>query len=559
MPLAGRDPFHLAILAQYWRLREAYRAMLRLAVSRVCGGPGTSACVSSTSKMCAAVGRYRMLCLPNSLAATIDEIEHRHNLGKAQGGKIMAGIVGIESAGKQVQVERMLEQIAHRGESGSKIIESYGATLGAVWSELEAEPAPPTLQRQAAWDGSRPPLPDPSTLDQERQPFALTASTPNGVFLARDPLGVCPLYYGRTKGGTMCFASEVKALLEVTDDLHEFPPGTWYDNQEGLQAFFRVESEPKLSQSPEAIAAQLRLRLEQAVSQRTDGDVVGCWLSGNLNSSAVAALVRPHVRVLHTFAVGTPGTPDLDYAQQVASQLHTEHHEIMITLDEVLAPLPAVIWYLESFDVPLVRSSVIRYLAAKRAARYVGAMFFDEGADELLGGHASLKEAEATELADETARSAQRLHNAALQRVDRSASSHGLVAHVPFLDLDVFEYALSIPANLKVRSNGQKAGQWLLRRALIDLLPHDALRSPNTSLWQGAGVGFFLALCAEDQITDEEFHRERVLPNGWKLDDKEALMYYRIFREHFGEIGDLSWMGRTQEALNQRSEVQGQN
>jgi asparagine synthase (glutamine-hydrolysing) len=457
----------------------------------------------------------------------------------------MAGIVGIANEGKQNQVARMLEQIAHRGESGSKIIEGHGATLGAVWSETEAEPAPSVLRKQAVWDGGRPPLPRPAALEQERGPFALTAATSEGIFLARDPLGVCPLYYGRTDEGDFCFASEVKAFLEMAGNIQEFPPGTWYDSQESFQAFFEVERGPDLSQEPERIATQLRLRLDKAISRGINDDVIGCWFSGNLNSNSLAALARPHVRVLHTFAVGTPGTPDLEYARLVASLLKTEHHEITVTLDEVLAPLPAVIWYLESFDVPLVRSSLTRYLAAERAADYVKKMLFDEGANELFGGHAYLKELESKDIADEMVESAQTLHNAGLQGVDRSVSSHGLVAHVPFLDLDVFEYAMSIPADLKLRRNGETIDKWILRRALTTILPDEVLRPSDVPLWQGAGVGFLLALSAEDQITDEEFHRERVLPNGWMLDDKEALMYYRIFCEHFGMLEDLSWMGQT--------------
>jgi asparagine synthase (glutamine-hydrolysing) len=112
---------------------------------------------------------------------------------------------------------------------------------------------------------------------------------------------------------------------------------------------------------------------------------MGCWLSGNLNSASLAALARPQLGELHTFAVGTPGTPDLEYTQRVAPFLQTVHHEITVTLDEVLAPVPEVIWHLESFHVPLVRSSVTRYLAAERAADYVGTILFDEGANELFG------------------------------------------------------------------------------------------------------------------------------------------------------------------------------
>lgn len=460
----------------------------------------------------------------------------------------MAGVVGIEGAGKQQQVIQMLEQIAHRGESGSKIIERHGTTLGAVWSETESGPVPPGLVERAAWDGRRPPLPNRSAVGQKRGPFALTAAKRGGVFLARDSLGVCPLYYGRTDDGVLCFASEVKALLAVTDDVREFPPGTWYDSQGGFQTFFKVERGDELKEAPEQIAAELRLRLEQAVSGRIKEDTVGCWLSGTLASHSLAALARPHVGALHTFAVGTPGTPDLEYARQVASLLQTEHHEITVTLDEVLTPLPALIWHLESFDVPLVRSSVSRYLAAERAAGYVDTMLFDEGADQLFGGPALLGASEPDGLAGETVERVKRLHKTVLLRVDRSASSHGLVARVPFLDLDLFEYAMSIPNEFKLRRNGVTIDKWIFRQALSGVLPEDLLRPPDTSLWRGAGVGFLLALSAEDRISDTEYFCERTLPNGWTLQSKEALMYYRIFRERFGEMDDLSWMGRMEEA-----------
>ncbi len=457
----------------------------------------------------------------------------------------MAGIAGIERKGEKDRVARMLEQIAHRGETGCKIIESHGITLGAVWSDVEPELTPPMLRQQAVWDGGRPPLPKPSVVEQEREPFALAAATPDGIFLARDPLGVCPLYYGRTDEGDLCFGSEAKAVLEVTEDVHQFAPGTWYDSQEGFRSFYRGGYEPELNHDVARIAAELRLRLERAVSRRADNDVMGCWLSGDLNSSTIAALARSHVGVLHTFAVGTLATPDLEYARQVASFLETEHHEITVTLDEVLAPLPTVIWHLESFDVPLVRSSLTRYMAAERAADYVGAILFDEGANELFGGFAYLKELGPEDLDDEMVEIAQRLHRTALHRVDRIASSHAIAAHIPFLDLDVFEYATSIPADLKLRRNGDTTDKWILRRALTGALPDGVLRPSVTTLWRGGGVGFLLALSAEEQITDGDFHCERVLPNGWILNSKEELMYYRIFRELFGDVDNLSWMGRT--------------
>lgn len=460
----------------------------------------------------------------------------------------MAGIVGIEREGEQDQIARMLDQIAHRGESGSKIIESHGTTLGAVWSEVEVGPTPPTLQQQAAWDGGRPPLPDPVALEQERGSFALTAAMPDGVFLARDPLGVCPLYYGRLDDDALCFASEVKALLEVTDDVQEFPPGTWYNSREGFQPFYEVEQRPALNEDAVELAGGLRLRLEQAVARRVDSEVMGCWLSGGLDSSAMAALARPHVPELHTFAAGLAGAPDLKFARQMAETLDTDHHEVIVTLKELLAALPDVIYHLESFDALLVRSSITNYLATKCAAEYVGSVFSGEGADELFGGYAYLKELEADEIPDELVDITQRLHNTALQRVDRSASSHGLVAHVAFLDLDVVECAMHIPAQLKLKRDEGMTEKWILRQALADALPEEVLWRRKAKFWQGAGVGDLLAQYADEQISDDDFRCERSLPNGWLLNTKEELMYYRIFKEHFGELSDLSWMGRTKGA-----------
>jgi asparagine synthase (glutamine-hydrolysing) len=442
----------------------------------------------------------------------------------------------------------MLDKITHRGDAGSKLVESHGVTLGAVWPEAQVVPTSPTLKQQAAWDGDRPPLPDPSILAREQKPFALAAATQDGVFLARDRIGISPLYYGRTDDGALCFASEVKALLEETQDVHEFPPGTVYRSEEGFQTFSELGQDSTLDQDSNEIASELRLRLEQAVCRRIDGDVMGSWLSGGLDSSAMVALARPHVRQLHTFAAGLADAPDLAFARQVADYVGTEHHEVVVTLEELLEALSQVIYHLESFDALLVRSSITNYLVTKRAANYVGSVFSGEGADELFGGYAYLKALKQDQLTDELVDITRRLSNTALQRVDRSASSHGLVAHVAFLDSDVVDHALRIPPELKLQRKDEVTEKWILRRALTDVLPDEVLWRRKAKFWQGAGVGELLAQYAEAQITDEDFGRERVLPNGWTLNTKEELMYYRVFKEHFGELRDLSWMGRTKGA-----------
>jgi asparagine synthase (glutamine-hydrolysing) len=176
-------------------------------------------------------------------------------------------------------------------------------------------------------------------------------------------------------------------------------------------------------------------------------------------------------------------------------------------------------------------------------------MLFDEGAEQLFAGRAQTQGSEPGTRVDYASEAVKSLHRAALQRVDRSASAQGLVAQVPFLDLDLFEYAISIPAELKLRRNGTTVDKWILRQALSGVLPENLLRPPDMALWRGAGLDFLLALSAEEQVTDTEYYCERVLPNGWMLQSKEAVMYYRIFRERFGEMDDLSWMGREEEAF----------
>lgn len=460
----------------------------------------------------------------------------------------MAGIAGIASPGQGEAVREMLGRLSHRGQAGSKIIERHGATLGAVWPEAHATQVPPMLADLAVWDGDRPPLPDSDSLERERKPFALSAALPAGVFLARDLLGVSPLYYGRTGEGALCFASEVKALLNVCDDIREVPPGTWYDGENGFSAFSSVEPEVPRPDSASELATGLRMRLELAVVERLGNGVTGCWLSGGLDSSLMAALARPHVEELHTFAAGLPGAPDLHFARQVAGHLGTTHQEVIVSLEELLSVLPDVIYHLESFDALLVRSSVTNYLVARAAADHVEAVFSGEGADELFGGYAYLKQVEMDDLPGELLDITRRLHNTALQRVDRTAGAHGLVAHVAFLDTELVRYAMSIPSEFKIHRNGGLVEKWLLRKAGEDMLPDDVLWRTKSKFWQGAGVGDLLAQHAEETIPDDDFARERALPNGWQLRTQEELMYYRLFKEQFGDLSDLSWMGRTKGA-----------
>jgi asparagine synthase (glutamine-hydrolysing) len=448
---------------------------------------------------------------------------------------------------------KMLEKMGHRGHGKPHIVEKPGLTLGMIGNAPESIQPPPSYPHRAVWDGPRPPLPLEEQVRQSRNAFTIASGNYNGLFLARDALGIRPLYYGRTNTGALCFASEVKAVLMVTDKVYEFQPGYWVDSADIPHQFFTLQAAPPLELPLEALAGRLRLLLEQAVIRRIDNKVMGCWLSGGLDSSSVAALARPHVDSLHTFAGGLDGAPDLEYAAEVAEFLHSDHHEVIVSLDGLLKVLHDVIYHLESFDALLVRSTLVNYLVAEAASHFVDSAFSGEGGDELFGGYDYLKEMHLEELPGELVDIIGRLHNTALQRVDRSASAHGLVIYVPLLDLDVVNFTLRIPSAYKILRKGkEKIEKYIFRLAMQELLPDHVLWRPKAKFWQGAGVGELVHEHAERIVSDADFRRERTLPNGWVLATKEELMYYRIFREHFPGIVELDWMGRTKGAADLR-------
>ncbi|HER44255.1 MAG TPA: asparagine synthase [Candidatus Eisenbacteria bacterium] len=445
----------------------------------------------------------------------------------------MAGIAGIVAPGRRSLVETMLAKIEHRGGAGREIFETDGATFGIVWTKPQ-ERSIEKLRRDGA------------VADQAGNGrLAKARFTDDGLVLRRDHLGVAPLYYGETEEEGLCFASEVKALLDVCAGIGQVPAG--HEMRDGgMRPYYTLEKKEPLTDDSAAIAAELKRRLVESVDKRIAlGGTVGCWLSGGLDSSAMAALARPRMKTLRTFAAGLEGAPDLKYARMAADFIDSEHHEVVPSLRDLLAALPKVIYHLESFDALLVRSSITNYLVAERSSEHVDAVFSGEGGDELFAGYDYLKAIDRSGLADELIDITGRLADTALQRVDRSASAHGTVAYVAFLDPDVVDYALRIPVEYKLRGGVEK---WILRRALDGELPAEVLNRKKAKFWQGAGIEELLSDYAEGLITDDDFRRERRLPNDWEINTKEELFYYRIFREHFGELDDVSWMGRTKGA-----------
>ncbi|MEW6506791.1 MAG: asparagine synthase-related protein [Bacteroidota bacterium] len=444
----------------------------------------------------------------------------------------MAGIAGINKPNESQLIKKILEKISHRGKEAIEIVENKSATIGIVMDSNSKSNKMIFHQKLFVQDGNGDGRLAKASIDGR------------GLSLIRDELGAAPLYYGFTEDESLCFASEVKALKDFVKSVFEFPPGYIFSNN-SFNKYFKLKFDPMFNENETEIANKLYSLLSEAVEKRIKNKIAAAWLSGGLDSSSISSIVRKHVDKLHTFSVGLEGSPDLEYAKAAAEFIRSRHHEIKVTVKELIKLLPDVIYHLESFDALLVRSSLTNFVVGKASSDYSDAVFSGEGGDELFAGYEYLKSLDTSNLQGELIDITNRLHNTALQRVDRCSSAHGITAHVPFADPIVFNYAFQIPGDLKLKDKTEK---WILRKAMNNSLPVKILNRTKAKFWEGAGIHELIYDYAKEKITDDDFRGERILPNGWKLNSKEELLYYRIFREHFGEFNELSWMGRTKGA-----------
>lgn len=374
----------------------------------------------------------------------------------------------------------------------------------------------------------------------------------DGVLLARDPIGIKPLYTIETSKG-LYFASEMKALPRHTGEIKEFPAGTWWSKSTGFVKYFRIDDLQWNTQQANTLSSsemdhKIYHTLENAVQKRLIADPgipVGVSLSGGLDSSVIAALARQGRDNLDTFVVGMEGSNDVHYSFEVASNLHTRHHSYIYSFDEMIRVLPEVIYHLESYDAALVRSAIPNYFLARLASEYVRVILTGEGADELFGGYEYLSGVkDPSRFQREIWTITNNLHNTNLQRTDRMTMAHSIEGRVPFLDRDMIRLALSIPPELKFHQ-GAGSEKSILRRAFKGLLPDNVLYRPKQKFSQGAGSRDQMAEYANENITHADYARALAKHPEARLRSKEELFYFNIFREQFGEEIPLTSIGRT--------------
>ena len=383
--------------------------------------------------------------------------------------------------------------------------------------------------------------------------FALYDEERDEYLIARDPIGVIPLYIGHDQDGKTYVASELKALEGFCDEYEPFLPGHYLYSREGVMRRWYTRDWMKydaVKDNPADID-KLRVGLQEAVKQQLMSDVpYGVLLSGGLDSSIISAIAQKYAakRVedggqtgawwprLHSFAVGLKGAPDLEKARCVAEHIGTVHHEINYTIQEGLDAIRDVIYFTETYDVTTVRASTPMYLLA-RVIKSMGIkmVLSGEGADEIFGGYLYFHKAPSAQaFHEETVRKLSKLHWYDCLRANKSLSAWGVEGRVPFLDRDFLDIAMRLNPQAKM-CPGDVMEKKILRKAFADMLPDEIAWRQKEQFSDGVGYSWIdtLKKITSEQVSDEQMaHAAERFPIHTPL-CKEEYFYRSIFEEHF--------------------------
>ncbi len=383
--------------------------------------------------------------------------------------------------------------------------------------------------------------------------FVLYDVAANRYLIARDHLGIIPLYTGRDAEGNLHVASEMKALATICRTIEEFPPGHFLDSSTGVLTshYSRTWRTYQSVQANSADPDTIREAMERAVQRQLMSDVpYGVLLSGGLDSSIIAACAKKFAagRIetggksaawwpqLHTFAIGLAGSPDTAAARIVAAHLDTIHHEFVFTEQEGLDAISDVIFHLETYDVTTIRAATPMYLMARRIrAMGIKMVLSGEGADEIFGGYLYFHRApDAKSFHEETVRKLDRLHSYDCLRANKAMAAWGVEARVPFLDKEFLDVAMQINPAAKMAGNGRME-KHILRTAFAELLPESVVWRQKEQFSDGVGYGWIdmLRSTAESLISAKELaSAEYRFPWNTPL-TSEAYFYRSLFAEHF--------------------------
>ena len=383
--------------------------------------------------------------------------------------------------------------------------------------------------------------------------FVLYDESEDAFLIARDPIGVIPLYIGYDADGTVYVASELKALEGNCERYEPFLPGHYYwSKTPGMRRYYQRDwMEYDAVKENGGDAASIRSALEDAVKRQLMSDVpYGVLLSGGLDSSVISAIAEKYSEMrieddsrskaywprLHSFAVGLKGAPDLAKAKIVADHIGTVHHEINYTIQEGLDALRDVIYYIETYDVTTVRASTPMYLLA-RVIKSMGIkmVLSGEGADEIFGGYLYFHKApDAQAFHEETVRKLSKLHQYDCLRANKSLSAWGVEGRVPFLDKEFLDVAMRLNPTNKLCPD-TTIEKRIVREAFADMLPSEVAWRQKEQFSDGVGYSWIdtLKQITSEAVSDDEMAHasERFPINPPKT--KEEYYYRSIFAEHF--------------------------
>jgi asparagine synthase (glutamine-hydrolysing) len=383
--------------------------------------------------------------------------------------------------------------------------------------------------------------------------YAFVISDEGGYFSARDLLGIKTLFYGQ-KNGARYFTSELKSLLEVTDDVNEFPPGHFMDHTAEPVAFAYLPSTaPEEQEGPleDVVAAIRRITMDSVRNRVELHRPTACLLSGGLDSSIICVEANKLYREtfgeqnrMKTFSIGFGASSDIQHARIIANHIGSDHVELVFDIDDILKALPQVIYYLESFDPSLVRSSVANYLISRAAAAEgFEVLLSGEGGDELFCGYAYLKGVSEEDLFKQQIECLSFLHNNASLRLDRMNACHSIRVVAPLISGKLLDYSLSIPPKYKIKDeDGIKVEKWIFRKAYEEQLPESIVWRVKQEFSQGSGSAAQLIPFFDNQIGDEELKEaQQTFP---MVRSKEELHYFRLFEQHFGVGKSVDTVGQ---------------
>ncbi len=481
----------------------------------------------------------------------------------------MAGIVGILGSPRDpARTDAMLDKVKHRGPDHRETVSDGDLAGGVCAADLS-----PARGTGFAREGDTVVLLDGEVYNARPQGksdadvvldlfheygrtfpghlegvFAAAVWNGEELLLARDAVGVRPMYVGRTAKRHVCFASEVKALVGLAEEIQDLPPAVTFSSRSGIAGYLPRYPEASVPSDFDEAVAAVRETLTGAVERRLeDGAIGACLLSGGLDSSINAVVAYELGARMPLVTVGMEGAADVENAKIVADHLDAEHHIRLYTQDEITDSVRRAVYALESFDEDCVSGTISNLFASSKAAEMTNCILSGEGGDELFGGYHLLKD-----LPTEAERLAMMhnliavAYNTALQRLDRAMMANGITYRTPFIDSHVIALAQQLPVRWKIHDSGQ--GKWtekhILREAFKDLLPETIYRRVKLRFAAGTGTDERMDAVAEGKLDGDFTEAARKTPGGYRLNSPKELWYYQLFKQDFPGLHFESLVGR---------------